>query len=56
MKNGKLNGQEQEFYYPEGPGLFKGMAEILTEHGHNVSKKRAQCGKSLEIVRKFPNA
>ena len=50
MKNGKLNGQEQEFYYPEGhpkAGLFKGMAEILTERGHDVSKKRAQCGKGF---------
>jgi hypothetical protein len=48
MKNGRFNGKEQEFYYPEGhqkAGLFKGMAEILTERGHNVSQKRAQCGK-----------
>ena len=50
MRNRRFNGQEQEFYYPEGhqkAGIFKGMAEILTEHGYNVSKKRAQCGKSF---------
>jgi hypothetical protein len=32
MRNGKFNGQEQEFYYPEGhqkAGIFKGKAEIV---------------------------
>ena len=50
MRNGRFNGQKQEFYYPEGHQkavIFKGMAEILTECGYDVSKKRAQCGKSF---------
>jgi hypothetical protein len=44
------DGAEQEFYYPDGhtmAGLFKGMAQILTEHGYDISRKKAQCGKSF---------
>ncbi|KAG6903301.1 hypothetical protein C0995_013054 [Termitomyces sp. Mi166 len=51
MRNGKFaDGREQEFYFSEGheqAGLFKGMALILTEQGYDVSKKKAQCGKSF---------
>jgi hypothetical protein len=51
MWNGRFSyGREQVFYYPEGhekAGLFKGMAAILMERGHNMSKKKAQCGKSF---------
>jgi hypothetical protein len=50
MQNGRFDGREQEFYYPEGhekAGLFKGMAEILTERGYDVSRKKAQCGKNF---------
>ena len=50
MCNGRFNNREQEFYFAEGhelAGLFKGMAVIITERGYNVSRKKAQCGKSL---------
>jgi len=51
MRNGWFrNGTEQEFYYPDGhpkAGLFKGMAQILTECGYDVSKKKAQCRKKF---------
>ncbi|KAH9952405.1 hypothetical protein BGW80DRAFT_1452516 [Lactifluus volemus] len=43
MRNGIFDGREQEFYYPKGhekPGIFK-------ERGYDVSKKKAQCGKSF---------
>jgi hypothetical protein len=51
MRNGRFkDGTEQEFYYPDGhpnAGLFKGMAQILTERGYDVSNKKAQCGKTF---------
>ncbi|KAG0701937.1 hypothetical protein DFH29DRAFT_982561 [Suillus ampliporus] len=46
MANGFHDGAPQEFYWPEGhekSGLFKGMAVILTEHGFDVEKLKAQC-------------
>jgi len=50
MWNGKFNGQEQEFYFPEGhekAGIFKGMAIILTERGYNMLDKKVQCRKKF---------
>ncbi|KAK0238229.1 hypothetical protein EDD85DRAFT_790269 [Armillaria nabsnona] len=47
MGNGSFNGIKQPLYFPDDhpihPGKFKGMAQILTEHGYDVSKKKAQC-------------
>jgi len=40
------NGAPREFYWPEGhknAGMFKGMATILTEHGFDIGKLKAQC-------------
>ncbi|KAF9458406.1 hypothetical protein BDZ94DRAFT_1325516 [Collybia nuda] len=59
MANGKFaDGTEQEFYFPDNhpthPGLFKGMANILTERGFSGVQgkqgKRAQCGKNFSCV------
>jgi transposase len=47
MEDGTFNGKKQEFYFPADhplyPGWFKGMAQILTERGFNVTGKKAQC-------------
>ncbi|KAG2159587.1 uncharacterized protein EDB93DRAFT_1074222 [Suillus bovinus] len=46
MADGFHDGAPQEFYWPKGhkkSGLFKGMATILTEHGFDVTKLKAQC-------------
>jgi len=47
MGNATFNGVEQPLYFsedhPTHPGQFKGMAQILTERGYNVSRKKAQC-------------
>ena len=40
------DGTPQEFYWPEGhqhAGKFKGMAQILTERGLDVTRLKAQC-------------
>ncbi|KAF9461006.1 hypothetical protein BDZ94DRAFT_1374217 [Collybia nuda] len=59
MANGKFaDGTEQEFYFPDNhpthPGLFKGMANILTERGFSGVQgkqgKWAQCGKNFSCV------
>ncbi|KIK14399.1 hypothetical protein PISMIDRAFT_76078, partial [Pisolithus microcarpus 441] len=46
ISNGFFNGSPQEFYWPEGhkhAGKFKGMAQILTERGYDVTNLKAQC-------------
>ncbi|THG92559.1 hypothetical protein EW026_g8379 [Hermanssonia centrifuga] len=47
MAPGKFaDGTQQDFYFGEGharAGIFKGMANILTERGHNVTGLRAEC-------------
>src|SRR5262245_29083783 len=51
MTNGKFkDGTQQLFHYPEGHvyvGQFKGIANILAEKGHDVKKRKAQCGKKF---------
>ncbi|THU86019.1 hypothetical protein K435DRAFT_923964 [Dendrothele bispora CBS 962.96] len=46
------DGAPQSLYFTEGPdaGLFKGMETILMERGYDVSKKKAQCGKSFNCA------
>lgn len=47
MENTFFDGVEQSLYFaddhPIHPGKFKGMAQILTERGYDVSRKKAQC-------------
>ncbi|KAI6099315.1 hypothetical protein EV401DRAFT_2061852 [Pisolithus croceorrhizus] len=46
ISNGFFNGSPQEFYWPEGhkhAGKFKGMTQILTERGYDVTNLKAQC-------------
>lgn len=46
VADGHHNGVQQSFYWPNGhqkAGLFKGMAQILTERGYNVKGLKAQC-------------
>ena len=50
MANTTFNGQYQSLYFPDNhpmhPGHFKGMAQILKEHGHPaVDSLYAQCPK-----------
>ncbi|KXN89124.1 hypothetical protein AN958_06325 [Leucoagaricus sp. SymC.cos] len=52
MEKGLFNGKEQDLYYPDDhptfPGWFKGMAQILTERGWDIQRKKAQCGSSFK--------
>lgn len=46
ITDGFHNGISQPFYWPDGhpnAGLFKGMAQILTERGYDVKGLKAQC-------------
>ncbi len=49
MANTIFNGQQQSLYFPDdhpkNPGEFKGMAQILREHGHSVDHPylKAEC-------------
>ena len=51
MENASFNGVDQPLYFSENhpthPGQFKGMAQILTERGYDVSNKKAQCSKKF---------
>lgn len=51
MGNATFNGVEQPLYFPDDhpthPGQFKGMAQILTERGYDISQKKAQCAQKF---------
>ena len=51
MEGALFKGDPQPLYFPTDhpkyPGHFKGMAQILTERGYNVSRKKAQCAQSF---------
>ncbi|TBU40039.1 hypothetical protein BD309DRAFT_982699 [Dichomitus squalens] len=46
MANGHFNGQPQSFYFETGhprAGIFKGMAQILTERGYDLTGLLREC-------------
>lgn len=51
MGNATFNGVEQPLYFPDDhpthPGQFKGMAQILTKRGYDISRKKAQCAQKF---------